>query len=295
MNARFKNVAKTRGTHPDNIRHQYVFALLFKRLFSPATDTWMLLGGNALLIRTGGGRFTQDIDLARSTPWNSPEEVATELRALASRDVDTDPFRFEIRGVAAHNEIDPYGYGATTLKATVTVLLGAAEFHTFTIDITTRRHVDGPVDVVQPTPVIDHETLRGIPSVPTVPVENHLADKICALYELHGRTRTPSTRYRDLADIVRIIKELDFDASRLTEMLRHETGRRRLILPHAIKPPSPAWEREFPKQARTFADYPEKLYPLHASLHVATKCLNVILDGSRLQGNWNHVSATWID
>ena len=98
-----------------------------------------------------------------------------------------------------------------------------------------------------------------------------------------------------LADIVRIIKELDFDASRLTEMLRHETGRRRLILPHAIKPPSPAWEREFPKQARTFADYPEKLYPLHASLHVATKCLNVILDGSRLQGNWNHVSATWID
>ena len=36
------------------VRKQYVFTLFFKRLFRTEEVNWMLLGGNALLIRAGG-------------------------------------------------------------------------------------------------------------------------------------------------------------------------------------------------------------------------------------------------
>ncbi|NEA36979.1 hypothetical protein G3I17_35830 [Streptomyces sp. SID13031] len=75
-------------------------------------------------------------------------------------------------------------------------LLGGREFETFSIDLTTRRHIDSPVDQVALKPIIDHETLRDLPSVPTTPIENHLADKVCALYEWHGQDGDKaSTRY----------------------------------------------------------------------------------------------------
>ena len=60
INARIRSEAKRRGALPNEIRKQYVFSLFFKRLFARDFGHWMLLGGNALLIRTGGGRFTQD-------------------------------------------------------------------------------------------------------------------------------------------------------------------------------------------------------------------------------------------
>ena len=64
INARIRSEAKRREVLSGEIRKQYVFSLFFKRLFAHDVDHWMLLGGNALVIRTGGGRFTQDIDLA---------------------------------------------------------------------------------------------------------------------------------------------------------------------------------------------------------------------------------------
>ncbi|RAX20037.1 MULTISPECIES: nucleotidyl transferase AbiEii/AbiGii toxin family protein [unclassified Actinomyces] len=293
LNSRIRAEASRRGVTADDIRQQYVFALLTKRLFADDMDDWLLLGGNALLIRTRGGRFTRDVDLARTHGWSDVQELRDELRSALSRSLDSDPFRLEIVKVSPHSEPDGYGYGALTAKADIRVLLGVAEFGRFSIDITTRRHVSGPIDRISPTPIIDHETIADLPDVPTVPVENHLADKICALYELHGKTRTASTRYRDLADIVRIVAHLDFDAARLSEMLDHESRRRRIPQPTAIVSPSPAWEQAYPRQAREFAEFPTEFHSLDASLDAAAACLDEVLNGSRSKGRWDHASAQW--
>ena len=117
-----------------------------------------------------------------------------------------DPFRFQIGTPQEHDRTDPYGYGGRTVEVKVVVTLGGIEFETFKIDITQRRHVNEPIERIQVPPIIDHPTLKGLPRVSIVPIENQLADKICALYETHANG--PSTRYRDLADIVRIVQDL---------------------------------------------------------------------------------------
>lgn len=137
-------------------------------------------------------------------------------------------------------------------------------------------------------------TLEDLPTVPTAPVENHLADKICAMYEQHGRHgESPSTRYRDLADIVRIVRALPFEAARLAEILRREAGRRQLTLPHQIESPGNLWIQEYPKAARGFAEYPREFYTLDSSLSYAGRCLNEILNGSRATGSWDPDSQAW--
>lgn len=143
--------------------------------------------------------------------------------------------------------------------------------------------MDGPIDHLEPDPVIEHEFLEDLPPrIPVVPVENHTADKVCAMYETH-RQQTPwSTRYRDLADLVRIVRDLEIDAVRLTAMLRHEQQRRRIPpeLPEELRPPHASWVVDYPVAARRFAGFPADLHPLEASLAFAGQCLNPVLGGS---------------
>lgn len=286
--------ARARGVDSQLIRKQYVFALFFKRLFRADEPGWMLLGGNALLIRTGGGRFTRDIDLARDTPWEDPASVLDELQVLTNNGNDLDPFRFRLDRIDPHAEPDAFGYGTATTKIPVTVWLGNRMFDTFVIDITHRRHVHGPVDLLPLSPVIEHETLQSLPRVPVVAVENHLADKICAMYEPHGRNRDrPSTRYRDLADIVRIIQAADIDAGRLTGNLHHEQQRRQIVLPRQLLAPSPQWEKGFATAAKNFAEYPTEYHQLPASLRYAGDCLNPLLSGEITAGRWNARAQVW--
>lgn len=290
LNSLLKNEARRRGVTVELVRKQYIFTVFFRRVFAREHTGWMLLGGNALLIRTGGGRFTRDIDLARESGWENPEALLTELRDLVA-DEPTDGFRFEVTGVLEHDRTDAYGYGTATSKVGVRSFLGAVPFEPFSIDISVRRHVEGPVDRIAPRPVIDHPSLTDLPLIPTVPVENHLADKICAMYEPHETG--VSTRYRDLADIVRIIKDLRFDAGQLDKLLEHETQRRRIQRPGALTSPGGQWSTGYENAARGFAEFPGELQSLDASLAYASGCLTDVLARHRRTGTWDPEAQAW--
>lgn len=290
LNDRLRNEAAQRGVSETFVRKQYIFAVFFGRIFRDTDSGWLLLGGNALLIRTGGGRFTQDIDLARSSDWDSIEELQTDLRHLADRKAN-DGFRFKVTSVADRSEPDQYGYGARTAKASVVSYLGAKVFEPFSIDISVRRHINGPVDHLQPRPVITDPALHDLPLVPTVPIENHLADKISALYEPHHSG--VSNRYRDLADIVRIVKDLEFSAACLDEVLEHETQRRRIRRPERLVSPGPSWEHKYPAAAKDFAEFPAEFHALEASLSYAGHALNEVLARERTTGTWDPIRQAW--
>lgn len=120
LGAKLNAKARQRGVAADVIRKQYVFTLFLSRLFdADPQPPWVLLGGNALLIRTGGGRFTQDIDLARQSAWTTGEDVRRELQSLADAPAARDPFTFVIASVEEHSEVDPFGYGTKTANAKV--------------------------------------------------------------------------------------------------------------------------------------------------------------------------------
>jgi hypothetical protein len=173
-------------------------------------------------------------------------------------------------------------------------LLGGREFESFSIDLTTRRHLDAPVDQVPLKPIIEHETLRDLPSVPTTPIEHHLADKICALYERHGQYgNEASTRHRDLADVVRIVAAISFDAARLATVLGREAGRRQLILPNKIQAPSEDWVVGFPRSAAGFAEYPREFWALNDALTFCGTCLDDILNAERTTGTWDPTGLSW--
>lgn len=291
LNGKIRNEARRRRVTADDVRKQYIFAVFFKRLFKDPDSKWILLGGNALLVRTGGGRFTQDIDLSRSPVWEDLGTVAQEIEQLIAG--DDDGFSFRITRAEAHSEPDAYGYGAKTAKMHVKAYLYLQEFDRFSIDITSRRHVGSNTDTHRLVPVIDDEALRDLPAIPIVPAENHLADKICALYEVHGQTQTPSTRYRDLADAVRIIADTTLNADLFRATLRHEEKRRRVTLPMELRAPSDSWEEAFPKATQTFAEYPQDLASLEQALTFVGNCVNPILASSIAHGIWDPAKQSW--
>lgn len=296
LNAKIRAEAKQRKTTADNIRHQFAFALFFKQLFQDGNSNWLLLGGNALLIRTHGGRYTQDIDLARSTEWLSIEEIEQELHALLSTKAVTinDPaVRFSVLSVREGSDHDAYDYGSKTVNAKIQMTLSGIIFHSFSIDISAQRHIYNPVDKIALQPVLQHELLTDLPLIPIIPIENHLADKICALYELHGSTQTASTRYRDLADIVRIIQTCTFNAQKVATLLEHESKRRKITLPQRLHTPSTEWHTAYPRQCREYADYPRTLYNVDSAIQFAGEALNCILDRSRISGFWDPQALNW--
>lgn len=295
LNARLRNAAAEREVSSEELRKQFVFTLLFRRLFHERADRWLVLGGNALLLRTRGGRFTQDLDLARAEHWSSEEELKEELEQVFARDVD-DPFVFSLRYLQEHDHRDAYGYGTRTAKASVVVQLGGHEFDAFTIDISKHRHIDTVVDFIDPVPVIEHDLLKDLPRIPVVPIENHLADKICAMYETYPGRISWSTRYRDLADIVRIVQGVEIDAAALVTMLDHERQRRRISsLPLEMCAPHESWTREYPKAAQQFAGFPRELLSVKDSLEFAGRCLDEVLNRSRVQGRWSPAQQMWLD
>lgn len=292
-NARIRSEATRQGTTADMVRKQVTFALFFQRIFAQEDSGWILLGGNALLIRTRSGRFTKDVDLSRIEQWDDLSKVQEELEALLEQGDRPDDFSFTITKAIAHSEPDNYGYGSKTAKIYVTVDFGGQPFDSFTIDITSRKQI-GAVDHIPLKPVITDDVLADLPIIPTVPAENHMADKICALYEKHqGEKQLPSTRYRDLADLVRFVRDVPLDAHRLVAVLEHEQQRRKIALPNRLLSPDVSWEKGYPDAARDFAQYPQELLPLDKALEYAGTCLNEILNATRTTGHWNPARQQW--
>lgn len=277
----------------DLVRKQFAFAIFFKRLFAQPDTGWVLLGGNALIIRIGGGRFTKDIDLARQEDWEDPEELLDDLRSLIAANDVADDFEVHLLRVIPHSSPDDYGYGQKTAKISARLDFGGREFESFSIDISRRGSIEygishHPIESIIPDPVIQE-----LPPAPLANLERHIADKICAMYETHGSKASPSTRYRDLADLVRIIRDLYFETNGLAAALEAEQQRRKMRIPDKLQSPLIDWVSRFAKAAPTFADFPERFHGLEASLSYAGHCLNPVLAGSLNDLAWDPIKQVW--
>ena len=83
------------------------------------------------------------------------------------------------------------------------------------------------------------------------PLVHHIADKVAAIYERHGEDRGPSTRYRDLVDLVAIITSASVSAETRSAVLLSEFERRGLTLPHKFDVPDRTlWEQGYSAEAR---------------------------------------------
>lgn len=282
VEARFRTAATESGLSIAKVRRQYLIQRFLARIYTTDQQKWILLGGTALLARIPNARHSRDIDFALA----HPSEIASavdELAQLINTDPAPDPFAFTITTKGA-----PRG---DHISVKIVARLGVTEVDTFSVDITRRPGFD-KLDRVLPAPVIVIDDVDDLPAFLTVTLAQQIADKLCAMYEVHGQAATPSSRYRDLVDLILIITTNEFRADDTAAALDTEQRRRHLPIPHELPTPKRQWHQGYAKLADGIT--PPHLNQLHTAMTHLRQFAAPLLDHSAT-GTWNPDNASWRD
>jgi hypothetical protein len=262
------------------LQRQFAYDRLLARLYV-IDDSWVLKGAVALLARQVSVRHSTDIDLYRDAERTMVER---ELRAGAELDLG-DWFRFDI---GAGENLS----GATGGKRyLVTAWIGATRWATFHVDLVgTGVRMIGVPDHVSSVVEI---SIPGIeqPGYRAYPLVDHVADKVAAILESHGDGR-PSTRFRDLIDLVALVVSIRVGAEEQRSALMSEIERRGLQLPEGFGVPDrEVWAGGFARAARHAAGPPAST--LDEALALVRPFVDPVLDGTAI-GIWDPELGAWV-
>ncbi|MQA13098.1 MAG: hypothetical protein GEV09_02720 [Pseudonocardiaceae bacterium] len=274
------------GLQVDSLRRQFAYDRLLTRVFTSSHgDQWVLKGATAVLARLAGdARHTRDIDLY----YRQGNDLAAAEHALrvAAASGMGDFFRFEL------NTARRITADAHTLRLPVIAYLGLREFSRFHVDLVTDVAMTARPDEVPPlVPVaISGATTTTYRAYPVV---DHIADKVCAMIEIHDRAdgqSRPSSRYHDLADLATFARTATVDAHALTHALRSEADRRGVQLPDKLAVPDPSWG---PGYAQVTRDNPRLAdRDLNQALATAAALLDPVLEATAA-GTWDPDRRIW--
>jgi hypothetical protein len=262
------------------LQRQMAYDRLLERLYL-VDDGWVVKGATALLARDIGVRATIDIDVYREA---AREEAEAELRAAAIKDIG-DWFSFEL-GASR-----PVAAGAPGVRIPVRAFIGSTVWVSFNVDLVgSDLRMTGEPDPVPPLarvvmPDVEQHGYRAYPLV------DHIADKVVATFEPHGERGMPSTRFKDLVDIVAIVVSASVGAEPQRMALQSEARRRGVALPARFAVPDRSlWERGYAAEAD------RSLLPIARTLDDAlatvSPFLDPLLDGSAA-GSWDPELGRW--
>ncbi len=277
---RLRALAKEGKWTLTQLQRQMAYDRLLERLYQ-FDDGWIVKGATALLARDLGMRATIDVDVYRAQATKMAE---ADLRAAASRDIG-DWFRFEIGPARAMGE------GQSGVRLPVAAYVGAAPWAQFHVDLVgADLRMTGEPEPVPPLarivmPDIEQHGYRAYP------LPDHLADKVVAMFQRYGPQQLPSTRYKDLIDLVGIIAGASLNARAALRALTSEANRRRAQLPPVFDVPDRTlWKPGYSAQAR------RSLLPvaptLDDALAIVRPCLDPLLDHSA-SGRWEPAKKLW--
>ena len=247
----------------NDLLRQFAYDRLLCRVFSGAeADRWILKGATAMLARLGPeARHTLDVDLHRRST-----QGLLRLKVAPGR---------------------PVAAATETRRVRVTVYLGATQFAVFPVDLVTNLDMTSVPEEIDPLLPV---RISGMPATPyrVYPVPDHIADKVCALHEVHERTGAPaqpSTRYRDLVDLAVFARTTRVDAGALIGAVRSERRHRRLALPKRLTVPSTAdWPAGYAREIRNAPAVVDRT--LDAAVETVRRFIDPILEGNAA-GVWD--------
>ena len=262
------------------LQRQLGYDRLLERLYRQDAR-WVLKGAAALLARGIGVRATIDVDLYRAVTLDVAED---ELRAAAAMDLG-DWFTFEI------GPPRPAGDRGAARRLPVTARVGAPKWASFHIDLAgadvvmTGKPDEVPALIDIATPGVNQHGYHAYP------LADHVADKLVAMYEVHGETAMPSTRYRDLVDLVAIAKSASISATALVRAVRSECARRGIDLPpRFVAPDRGLWEPGYAAEARRSLLHDTT--NLDEAIQFVGAFLDPVLSGSA-HGRWDPAAGRW--
>lgn len=271
-------------TIQERIRLEY-FHRFLSRVFSEENDSnWMLKGGAGMLARVASARTTTDVDVFRRSA--SLDAALEDLRRLAAIDL-SDFFRFDYVGHSTAVDGNQQTY-AEGYRVSFDVYVGAKRKDRLSVDLVVNIITTDVVDIRLPANALD---LPRLPSHPyrLYPVVDQVADKVCATLALYsGR---PSSREKDLVDLVLLAVTQDVGAARLRRALEAEARARSLTLPTAFEIAA-AWGARYAKLASRVAACSS-----HRSIGAAKELMrnfvDPVLDGSAANQSWDCSSLDW--
>lgn len=283
--ARKASAADPSLTVQERIRLEY-FHRFLSRVFSETGDSgWMLKGGTGMLARVASARTTTDVDLFRRS--RSLGAALEDLRRLAAIDLG-DFFRFDYTGysdaVDGNQQTYTEGY-----QVNFDVYIGVKKKDNLHVDLVVNVVMTDDVEVAPPANALY------LPKLPSSPyrlysVVDQIADKVCATLALYSGS--PSSREKDLVDLVMLAGTQDVEAAKLRRALEVESGVRSLTLPTAFEIPA-TWGARYTKLASkvpTCANY--------RSADTAKELMRVfidpVLDGSATGKTWDHTRLDWM-
>jgi hypothetical protein len=277
---RLKDTSKRSNWTIQQLQRQVAYDRLLERLYI-VDDGWIVKGATALLARDLGVRGSLDVDVYRAVAQNVAE---ADLRRAAEIDLG-DWFLFTV-GAAAP-------IGNNSLRFPVVATMGTTTWVEFHVDLSgtdlrlTGRLEDVPAIARGLIPSVEQRGYRVYPLV------DHVADKVAATYERHGASENPSTRYRDLVDLVAIATGASIDAQSQSNALRSEFERRNLVLPKTFDVPDRGlWERGY--AAEVSKSMLTTALTLEDALVIVKAFLDPLLNGVAA-GTWNPDKQEWSD
>jgi hypothetical protein len=266
---KLKALAKESKWELPQLQRQIAYDRLLERLYM-VDDGWIVRGAVALLARDLGVRASKDIDVYRE---GERTLVEAELRRAAELDVG-DWFRFEVGATQAVSD------GAAGRRLPISAYIGDTVWASFHVDLVGADiRMTGQPEEVPPIariamPAVEQSGYRAYPLV------DHVADKVAATFDGYGENKqNPSTRFRDLVDLVAISLGATIAADAQMTAMRSEAERRGVTLPDRFDVPDRAlWERGYAAEAQ------RSLLPiahtLDEALDVVHPFLNPLLDGT---------------
>lgn len=282
---RAKQTAKHSGEDPAASIRSFVYGRFLARVFRDPDAPWVVKGGTAALVRVHDARTTKDIDLLGQL--DGIDEAVEALKGLLAVDLH-DHMRFQIAAVESS-----LGGGQPQVdgrRIRIEPYVGASRKEPFTVDLVTGSLLTtDPEPALLPVievPGFDSPVLRLYPLV------DHIADKLCAIQAGYGADGSrPSSRVKDLADLVVFARREDVEGTALHTAILGEWDHRHLPGRPAFAPPT-AWARHYPKLARKTAAC-EGFTDFAVATELVGRFLGPALDGAAAGQMWSAEVAAW--
>jgi hypothetical protein len=134
-------------------------------------------------------------------------------------------------------------------------------------------------------------------ATPPTRLPTHVADKVCALLEMHKRSSglmEPSTRFRDLADLAIFAHTITVGADELDAALASEARRRGLSLPGSLAVPAGRdWPSGYARVAREAPQLRER--DLASAVETVTRFIDPVLTGAARGRRWDPARLRWCE
>jgi predicted nucleotidyltransferase component of viral defense system len=232
LEQRLRTRAAGDGARLARDRKRVAFDRLLARLDEVAPNDWLLKGGFALDLRLHDrARTTRDVDIE----WRAGEEKLAEALIEAATLSRDDFFAFEIERTSTPPERLGGSY-----RFHVTATLAARTFETFLLDIGLRASPADEHDTLMTPELLAFAEIEPV-EIAVIPLERHVAEKVHA-YTRRYINDQPSSRVKDLIDIVLISQLASFEFEQLRNMIVEVSSERETHdLPASLPTPPAEW------------------------------------------------------